>query len=443
MKSGKMVACASGVCLLVGFAWGFLSHRHFIFPYGVLRVLAIKSGITRPIKKEVKSHSRALELLQALPYVAGTVDANIHAKGVLLFDRGKTDSSGLNFYDSTSVTGLESSAYLIDMEGTILHRWSYSYRYFKNVTSHWKLVGNGDAFVLIAGRRLVKVDKESGRIWEFKGDVHHNFGIDEEGDIYVLNRRQTLDATIHPTLDSVDDVITILSAQGEKKGEISLLDAVRSSVYAFLLPRVGHLEFEAETRGEEPSLDVLHTNHVEVFDGSVAHRSAFFKKGNILVSMRNINLIAIIDGTTHEISWAWGPTNLTLQHHPRLLPNGNILLFNNRTDLSQIIEVNPLSFAVEWAYQSGDFFSALRGSCQRLQNGNTLITESDKGYVFEVTKEGEIVWKFANPEMSPDGERKTIWRMTRFTREELPFLFSGRRPAGRADRHRLRPERGS
>jgi hypothetical protein len=32
-----------------------------------------------------------------------------------------------------------------------------------------------------------------------------------------------------------------------------------------------------------------------------------------------------------------------------------------------------------------------------LPNGNVLITESDGGRLFEVTRAGEIVWNFVNP----------------------------------------------
>jgi hypothetical protein len=32
-----------------------------------------------------------------------------------------------------------------------------------------------------------------------------------------------------------------------------------------------------------------------------------------------------------------------------------------------------------------------------LPNGNTLITESDGGRLFEVTADGQIVWEFVNP----------------------------------------------
>jgi hypothetical protein len=38
------------------------------------------------------------------------------------------------------------------------------------------------------------------------------------------------------------------------------------------------------------------------------------------------------------------------------------------------------------------------GSCARLPNGNTLITESTFGRALEVTPQKQIVWKFQAPQ---------------------------------------------
>src|SRR5690625_4852079 len=44
--------------------------------------------------------------------------------------------------------------------------------------------------------------------------------------------------------------------------------------------------------------------------------------------------------------------------------------------------------------------SAIRAEQQRLDNGNTLIVESNGGRILEVTPDGEIVWEFINPARS-------------------------------------------
>ena len=65
------------------------------------------------------------------------------------------------------------------------------------------------------------------------------------------------------------------------------------------------------------------------------------------------------------------------------------------------------------ASEADSFFSLLRGGNQRLPNGNTIITESDQGRVFEVTKDGKIVWEFYNPLRFKNGKRVTIYRSMR------------------------------
>ncbi len=50
------------------------------------------------------------------------------------------------------------------------------------------------------------------------------------------------------------------------------------------------------------------------------------------------------------------------------------------------------------------FFSELCGTCQRLPNGNTLITESTRGRAFEVTPDKEIVWEFFNPHRAGEND---------------------------------------
>ena len=108
--------------------------------------------------------------------------------------------------------------------------------------------------------------------------------------------------------------------------------------------------------------------------------------------------------------------------------DGTLLVFDNgpQESGSQIIEIDPATGAIVWTYgPEPDFFSYTRGSNQRLPNGNTLITESDTGYVFEVTPRGETVWQFLNPNVNKDlGLRMAIWRMSRFARDELQFEFN-------------------
>jgi hypothetical protein len=45
------------------------------------------------------------------------------------------------------------------------------------------------------------------------------------------------------------------------------------------------------------------------------------------------------------------------------------------------------------------FQSFMGGGAQRLPGGNTFITESATGRLFQVTPQGETVWEWVNPVM--------------------------------------------
>jgi hypothetical protein len=105
-----------------------------------------------------------------------------------------------------------------------------------------------------------------------------------------------------------------------------------------------------------------------------------------------------------------------------VLENGNILVFDNGTQQSRVIELEPQSQQIVWKYEKGDgFFSRWGGGVQRLSNGNTLITNTNSGRAFEITPEGQTVWEFANPKVLKGGDRVNIWRMTRYESSEPNF----------------------
>jgi hypothetical protein len=165
-----------------------------------------------------------------------------------------------------------------------------------------------------------------------------------------------------------------------------------------------------------------------------------FHPDNIILSGRNVNILAIISKKTGAVVWRLGPDyrdvpfgQLIGPHHPRLIPRGlpgegSILVFDNggwagygvpngvsrygaataRRDYSRVLEVNPVTLEVAWRYTPAEaghiepldsykFYSPFAGSAQRLPNGNTLITEGCNGRLFEVTAEHKTVWEYVSP----------------------------------------------
>ncbi len=128
-------------------------------------------------------------------------------------------------------------------------------------------------------------------------------------------------------------------------------------------------------------------------------------------------LLAVIDPVLQKVVWTWGEGELDGPHDPSVLPNGNLLVFDNgrRRGYSRILEIDPRTGEIVWRFEASppeSFWSHVRGSVQALPNGNVLITESTKGHVFEITRAGETVWDFWKPEFT-GAKRSQIYRMTR------------------------------
>jgi len=114
----------------------------------------------------------------------------------------------------------------------------------------------------------------------------------------------------------------------------------------------------------------------------------------------------------HRVPWGVAAGRWLAQHDPDVLPSGNILLYDNLGNFgeggrSRILEVDPRSGAEVWSYTGNPeqtFESDARGAQERLPNGNTLISETAGGRIFEVTPDRRIVWEFLNPERAEDPE---------------------------------------
>ncbi|MCK5408221.1 MAG: hypothetical protein KAJ37_12220, partial [Candidatus Krumholzibacteria bacterium] len=169
------------------------------------------------------------------------------------------------------------------------------------------------------------------------------------------------------------------------------------------------------------AFDVFHFNASQLITKDI---DGICEIGDLLISARNLDWVGILDGPGVVVRWEWGPGEISGQHHPTQLENGNILIFDNGLyrSHSRIIELDPCDNKIEWEYRAElaeEFYSRIRGSCQRLPNGNTLVTDSEKGRAFEVTLGGDIVWEFYSPYTSRDGkQRAPIYRLLRIKNPE-------------------------
>src|SRR6185295_8031245 len=323
----------------------------------------------------------------SLPYLAGSQAAPGApvGSGVTVWDR-KRAFPGINLYTS----GHAPEVILMDMSGRTGHRWRYPFErafpgkaptdetpFFRRA----QLGADGTLYAIYQGGGLIALDPSSRLLWKVDAGTYNDFFLAPDGAVYLLAKEAKRIPEISATGLVLEDSILVVGRDGKVRDRISLLRALLDSPYAKLFsPRL-------------PAGDVLHSNTIEVFDGRLASRSPLFAAGNALVSFRQIDTIGIVDLKARRFVWAQrGPW--AGQHQPTLLDNGRILLFDNQPHerSSRALEFDPLSGTIEWQYPPPAapsdakgiplLASEQAGACQRLPNGDTLITESDHGQAF-------------------------------------------------------------
>lgn len=328
---------------------------------------------------------------------------------------------GLNLVVSNRAQG----ARLIGMDGEIVHEWSKLYTDIwdnppqspsidADDPENWKdkiywrrahLFPNGDLLVVFEtphltpyGLGLAKIDKDSNVVWKLDANVHHDTAIGSAGEIYALTQKindKGYAGLPELTAPFIDDMVAVVSRDGAMQKEISIVKALLNSDFAPLLGLLNRNHLLG---------DVMHSNTVQYIDAGTAARFPFAEPGQLLISMREMNVIAVLDPREERIVWAmtgmWDS-----QHEPQMLDNGRILLYDNQGHrgaggISRIVEFDPVTGRMEWSYAGTaeePLISAVYGSQQRLDNGNTLIVESNNGRAIEVTHNGDIVWEYRSP----------------------------------------------
>ena len=344
-------------------------------------------------------------------------------RGVTVHDPWRAQA-GATLYTS----GHEAAAYLIGMDGEVLHEWRRPYStvwspgaevkrpqpdshvYFRKAMVY----PNGDLLAIYEGvgdtpygYGLVKLDRDSEVLWSYLGHAHHDLDIGPDGRIYVLTHEfvdEPLEGFDNLASPRIDDFLVILSPDGEELRKISLIHPIAASEYRHLLHSVSSYAVA----------DPLHTNTVDLITEEAAEDFAFGEAGQVLLSFRELGAIGVLDLEREELAFALRGYWMG-QHDPDILPNGNLLVFDNvgyferPEGRSRVIEFDPATMAIVWQYAGTaeqPLESKIRADQQRLPNGNTLITESNGGRIVEVTREGAIAWQFVNPVRGGDEEER-------------------------------------
>ncbi len=317
---------------------------------------------------------------------------------------------------------------LIDMDGSLVHTWTAE----TALQSHCRLLPDGNVIYPTRDRSMVtraglrELNPDSSVAWYYHCWVDHDYQLLDSDNLMIHTIVDYPWPALGPELKRHPRIIEVTRDKElvwEWRGEEHLAD-----LEALLTPE-GWEQLQGRARNEF-KFDWAHNNTCQVipvnqlYDDTGDER---FRPGNIVFSYRSVDVIGVIDRVTGEIVWAWGPGVIDGQHKPHMLPSGKLMIFDNGTlrGHSRVIEVDPLSGEIEWEYKADppeDFFSPYVSGAKRLPNGNTLICEGSKMRLFEVTRQGEIVWDFRHP-WHEEGMLGGVYRCLRYSPEYVKPLL--------------------
>ncbi len=354
------------------------------------------------------------------------------------------------------------TTYLINNEGLLVHSWQSELRpgfmaYLTEDGCLYRTITSGGS---TGSGGVEKLDWEGNLLWRFEySPAHHDIAVLPSGNVLMIvlenkDSIQAIEAGANPDImnkklypESVIEVRPNGPSGGDIVWQWHSWDHLVQD-YDSTRKNYGTVNAHPELinlNAEDPLLaDFMHVN-------SIGYNEEF---DQIVLTSRIYSEIWVIDhGTTTEeasghaggrygnggdLLYRWGnPRNYgygTLESQKLFYPHagmwvapgvpgtGNILIFNNggedlNRSYSSVDEITPpvdtggnyqgaLPYGPTepcwfWtAPEPGDFFSPYISGAQRLPNGNVLVCEGYAGTLFEVTPDGEEVWRYVNPVIS-------------------------------------------
>lgn len=325
---------------------------------------------------------------------------------------------------------------LIRRDGTVVARWRAAFSELVpelksrvtapktdwNIDLHGsEIAPDGSVLFNFEYQAVVQLDRCGAKDWVLPERNHHSIA-PAAGGGYWIGGRTILgkgdDAAFRPLTNPLraagwieDDEVMKVSAGGEILARKSVFALMMESGLEPLLTANG-----TPMRGGRVLDDneILHLNHIEELSRALAPAFPQFAAGDLLLSVRDFNLVMVVDPESWRVKWhSVGPW--LRQHAARFLPDGRIGVFNNnsyswelapdgRTDParevhSNILAVDPQSGRAEVLYGDGpdeDLASVERGFVQPLPGGGAMVTEALGGRAFQIGPDRRIVWEYIN-----------------------------------------------
>src|SRR4030042_3622001 len=410
---------------LLIFFYGVAVSRYRIFPYQIF--FLAKTGY-----EELKSR-----LDKERPWYYRVID-NAEKPGTT------GTSKAYQGYNLISEIGANSQLLvkISGMKGELLHQWKIDWfdmwpdathlpERFKpksrpGTNVHGTVVmENGDLVFNFEHLGLVRIDWNGKVIWRLPYQTHHTIHRHDNGNLWVCGQKEHTERNnrfLNRVPPFSEYMILEVTPEGRIVYERSVSEILSKNGRTGLLYLGSLHNWNTRVGG-----DILHLNDVEPFPETL--KEGFFKRGDILVSLRNINTVFVYNIKDDKIKFI-STGRFVRQHDPDFIDGNTFSVFDNNNisfetenSRSRILIVSAPEEKIA-AYFEGNpknhFYTEIFGQHQWLPNGNLLITESVWGRAFEINQEKEIVWEYTN--FIDKGIISIVSDVHRLEPDSVPFL---------------------
>ncbi len=321
--------------------------------------------------------------------------------------------------------------------------------------NHVELGPDGSLYAIVPLHAVLKLRPDSSLAWSAPVPAHHDLDVADDGHVRVLTEQPRLIPAPSGPYLLLDNLITVLDHDGRPVEQHSLYDLLatvphlRGLVHHELARRaagtaagcVGSHRLAGQY-GREVSqalrdlpgspCDVLHANtlgcvgshrlagqygrevsqalrdlpgspcdvlHANTLEIVPAHPAGLWDDGDVLLAVRELDLIAVVSPRTSTVRWWWGPGQLSGPHQPSALPDGGVLVFDNgrAARRSRVLEIDPVTREIVFTYVADPpsaLFTELAGGCQQLPGGTLLLTDAQHGRGLEISRDGHTLREF-------------------------------------------------
>jgi len=298
---------------------------------------------------------------------------------------------------------------LIDIsENASIHKWKPDVQNFVDKKSnkyryrvvHPLLFEDGDIVYSNTDDDLIKIDINSNLLWKVEGQFHHSKEFDSDGNIWtcgIINENDKLDY-ISKQLNFRDDAIVKVSANGE----VLFKKSVASILYENGLVSILTMSF-----GKDP----IHLNDVQ----PAFEDSDHWKKDDLLISIRNRNMVLLYRHTTNKVIWyKIGPwhnqhdVDFVNQNEITVYGNDIVIYNNDNTTINNFdsirgwntvyfysFEDDSITKKFDNVFKENKINTPYQGLSKTIANNHLFVEETQNGRLLKLSQ-NSVIWEFVN-----------------------------------------------